>query len=133
MVLECRALLGLYVPLALTSVPRITHCMCVAGASLCSYSAPRLRWFLASIREARVVWVCEVRGDGNLTTLNVKSKGYASCACGAVWLRGPGSMVVWLRIFLIWADPRAAVRAWFMPGDPMKMQKLALDQKYSHM
>ena len=46
-------------------------CMCVAGASLCSYSsAPGLRWFL----ETRVVWVCWVRGAGNLTTLNVKSK-----------------------------------------------------------
>ena len=54
MVLECSASLGLHVPWTLTSVPR-THCMCVAGASLCSYSAPGLRWFLATIRETRVV------------------------------------------------------------------------------
>ena len=53
MVLECSASLGLHVPRALTSVPRITHCMCVAGASLCSYSAPELRWFLASMRQFR--------------------------------------------------------------------------------
>ena len=57
MVLECSALLGLHVPWALTSVPRITLCMCVADASLCSYSVPGLRWFLASIRKTRVVWV----------------------------------------------------------------------------
>ena len=55
MVLECSASLGLHVPRALTSVSRITHCMCVAGASLCSYSVPGLRWFLVSIRETRVV------------------------------------------------------------------------------
>ena len=94
MVLEGSASLRLHVPRALTSVPRIMHCMCVAGASLCSYSAPGLRWFLAEIRKTRVVWVCGVRGAGNLTTLNVKSKGHASCACDAVWFRGPGSMVV---------------------------------------
>ena len=34
MVLECSASLGFHVPRALTSVPRITHCMCVAGALL---------------------------------------------------------------------------------------------------
>ena len=47
----------------------------------------------------------------NYLILNVKAKGRAWCACGVVWLRDPGSMVVWLRIFLIWADLRAAVRA----------------------
>ena len=32
--------------------------------------------------------MCGVRGAGNLTTLNVKLKGHASCTCDAVWLRG---------------------------------------------
>ena len=70
-----------------TRVPRgfnisVAYCMYVAGASLCSYSVPELRWFLASILETRVVWVCGMRGAGNLTTLNVKSKRRASCGCG---------------------------------------------------
>ena len=60
----------------------------MAGASLCSYSAPELRWFLASILETRAVWVCGVRGAGNLTTLKFTSK-------GAGGLRDAGSMVVW--------------------------------------
>ena len=55
MALECSALLGLHVTQALTSVPRITHRMCVA-VHLC---APVVRWFLPSIRETRVVWVCD--------------------------------------------------------------------------
>ena len=47
------------------------------------YSAPGLRWFLASNLETSAVWVCGVRGAGNLTTLKFTSKGRAPCACGA--------------------------------------------------
>ena len=60
---------------ALTSVSPSTHCKYMAGASLCSYSAPGLRWFLASNLETSAVWVCGVRGAGNLTTLKFTSKG----------------------------------------------------------
>ena len=44
-----------------------------------------------------------------------------------------GGVVVHLPDFLIWADPRATVRALCVPGDPMKLQDLALDWKCSHM
>ena len=40
-----------------------------------------------------------------------------------------GGVVAHLPDFLIWADPRAAVRARRMPGDPMKLQELVLDRK----
>ena len=57
----------------------VCHCVyCVTGALLClytMYSASVLRWFLSSILEIRLVWVCGVRRSGNLTILNVKSKG----------------------------------------------------------
>ena len=71
-------------------------------ASLCSYSAPGLRWFLVSGLETGAVWVCGVRGAGKLTSesppLNLlTSKGRAPCACGAGRLRDAGSMVVWWR------------------------------------
>ena len=82
-------------PRALTSVSPFTHCKYMAGASLCSYSAPGLRWFLASNLEASAVWACRVRGAGNLTTLKLTSKGRAPCECGAGRLRDPGSMMVW--------------------------------------
>ena len=44
----------------------------------------------------------------------------APSACGARGLRYAGSMVVSVvaRIPLIWVDPRTAVRAWCMSGDP---------------
>ena len=63
----------------------------MAGASLCSYSAPGLRWFLASNLETSAVWVCGVHGAGNLTTLKLTSKGRAPCASGAGGLRDAGS------------------------------------------
>ena len=66
---------------------------------LYSYSAPDLRWFLASRLETRAVWVCGVREAGNLTTLKLTSKGRAPCACGAGELRDAGSMMVWWRAF----------------------------------
>ena len=49
----------------------------MAGVSLCSYSAPGLRWFLALNLETRTVSVFGVRGAGNLTTLKLTSKGRA--------------------------------------------------------
>ena len=51
-----------------------------------------------------------------LTTLKFTSKGRAPCACGAGGRRIHGGVVA--RIPLIWVDPRTAVRAWCMPGDP---------------
>ena len=54
-----------------------------------------LRWFLASNLETSAVWVCGVRGAGNLTTLKLTSNGRAPCACGAGGLRDAGSMMVW--------------------------------------
>ena len=95
MVCGWRASLGLHGPRALTSVSASTHCRYMASASLCSYSAPGLRWFLASNLETSAVWVCGMRGAGNLTTLKFTSKGRAPCACGAGGLRDAGSMVVW--------------------------------------
>ena len=68
---------------SLTSVSPSTHCKYMASASLCSYSAPGLRWFLASNLETSAAWVCGVRGAGNLTTLKFTSKGRAPCAYGA--------------------------------------------------
>ena len=67
----------------------------IDNLAIYSTNAPNLRSFLACILETRVDWVCGARGAGNPTSLNVKSKGRESCECGAVWLRGPGSMVVW--------------------------------------
>ena len=91
-----------------------THCKYMTGASSGSYCAPELRWFLASNLETRAVWVCGVRGAGNLTTLKFTSKGRA--VLGAQRRRIHGGVVA--RIPLIWVDPRTAVRAWCMSGDP---------------
>ena len=116
------ASLGLHDSRALTSLSPFTHCKCMTGASLCSYSAPGLRWFLASNLETRAVWVCGVRGTGNLTTLKLTSKRRAPCACVRSWgtqrRRIHGGVVA--RIPLIWVDPRTAVRSWctLMSGDP---------------
>ena len=108
MVLECSASLGIHVPRALTSVPRITHCMCVAGASLCSYSAPGLRWFLVSIRETRLVWVCGVRGAGNLTTMLIQR----ACVARVLFCVAQRPRIYGVVVHLpVWVDPRAAVRA----------------------
>ena len=84
MVLERSALLWLHVPRALTSVPCITHCMCVAGASLYSYSAPGLRWFLASIRETRVAGCAGCVGLETSPPLTLNPKGVRRAVlCGS--------------------------------------------------
>ena len=90
----------------------------MAGASLCSYSAPGRRWFLASNLETRAVWVCGVRGAGTSPLLNLHPKGVrrARAVLGAQRRRIHGGVVA--RISLIWVDPRTAVRAWCMSGDP---------------
>ena len=109
--------------------------MCVAGASLCSYSAPGLRWFLASIWKTRVVWVCGVCGAGNLTILNVKSKGHALCVvrvrfCVAPRPRIYGGVVAHLPDM---GRPMCSSACMMYAGRPHERQELAFDRKYSHM
>ena len=97
MVLVCSASLGLHVPRALTSVPRITQCMCVASAS-CSYSAPGLLLVSGHLGKLGSLGVQGARGAGNLTTLNVNPKGVrrdVRC-CGAQKPRNHGGVTAHL-------------------------------------
>ena len=82
-------------------------------------------------RKLRSVEKCVPSREGCLPLLEVKLI--------LIFLNSINWRLVYLCTFfskflsLIWVDQRAAVRAWCMSDDPIKLQEFAFDRKYSRM